>query len=99
MLPATLPLFATGLGALGLLGWFGKRKARVSSTGRSGMWSRAASTRCRRSRAGRLAAANVVFVDRDAWRRLCAEHGGEVRGPGTDQVEHRATGEERPIRS
>jgi len=26
-LPATLPLFATGLGALGLLGWFRKRKA------------------------------------------------------------------------
>jgi hypothetical protein len=32
-LPATLPLFATGLGALGLLGWFGKRKARVSLLG------------------------------------------------------------------
>jgi hypothetical protein len=29
-LPATLPLFATGLGALGLLGWRRKRKARVS---------------------------------------------------------------------
>jgi hypothetical protein len=28
-LPATLPLFATGLGALGLLGWRRKRKARV----------------------------------------------------------------------
>jgi len=26
-LPATLPLFATGLGALGLLGWRRKRKA------------------------------------------------------------------------
>jgi hypothetical protein len=26
-LPATLPLFATGLGALGLLGWRGKKKA------------------------------------------------------------------------
>jgi hypothetical protein len=25
-LPATLPLFATGLGALGLLGWGRKRK-------------------------------------------------------------------------
>jgi hypothetical protein len=25
--PATLPLFATGLGALGLLGWRRKRKA------------------------------------------------------------------------
>ena len=25
-LPAALPLFATGLGALGLLGWRGKRK-------------------------------------------------------------------------
>jgi hypothetical protein len=32
-LPATLLLFATGLGALGLLGWFGKRKARVSLLG------------------------------------------------------------------
>jgi hypothetical protein len=32
-LPATLPLFATGLGALGLLGWFRKRKARVSLLG------------------------------------------------------------------
>jgi hypothetical protein len=29
-LPAALPLFATGLGALGLLGWRRKRKARVS---------------------------------------------------------------------
>jgi hypothetical protein len=28
-LPGALPLFATGLGALGLLGWFGMRKARV----------------------------------------------------------------------
>jgi hypothetical protein len=27
-LPATLPLFATGLGALGLLGWRRKRKAK-----------------------------------------------------------------------
>ena len=26
-LPAALPLFATGLGALGLLGWRSKRKA------------------------------------------------------------------------
>jgi hypothetical protein len=26
-LPAALPLFATGLGVLGLLGWRGKRKA------------------------------------------------------------------------
>jgi hypothetical protein len=32
-LPATLPLFATGLGALGLLGWFRKRKARASLLG------------------------------------------------------------------
>jgi hypothetical protein len=32
-LPAGLPLFTTGLGALGLLGWFGKRKARVSLLG------------------------------------------------------------------
>jgi hypothetical protein len=32
-LPAGLPLFATGLGALGLLGWFRKRKARVSLLG------------------------------------------------------------------
>jgi hypothetical protein len=32
-LPATLPLFATGLGALGLLGWRRKRKARVSLLG------------------------------------------------------------------
>jgi hypothetical protein len=32
-LPATLPLFATGLGALGLLGWRGKRKSRVSLLG------------------------------------------------------------------
>jgi hypothetical protein len=29
-LPATLPLFATGLGALGLLGWRRKRKRAVS---------------------------------------------------------------------
>src|SRR5262249_35766334 len=28
-IPATLPLFATGLGALGLLGWRRKRKARA----------------------------------------------------------------------
>ena len=28
-LPAALPLFATGLGALGVLGWRRKRKARV----------------------------------------------------------------------
>jgi hypothetical protein len=28
-LPAALPLFATGLGAMGLLGWRGKRKGRV----------------------------------------------------------------------
>jgi hypothetical protein len=28
-LPSTLPLFATGLGSLGLLGWHRKRKARV----------------------------------------------------------------------
>jgi hypothetical protein len=32
-LPATLPLFATGLGALVLLGWFRKRKAGVSMLG------------------------------------------------------------------
>jgi hypothetical protein len=32
-LPATLPLFASGLGALGLLGWRRKRKARVSLLG------------------------------------------------------------------
>jgi hypothetical protein len=32
-LPATLPLFATGLGALGLLGWFRKRKASGSLLG------------------------------------------------------------------
>jgi hypothetical protein len=32
-LPATLPLFATGLGALGLLRWRRKRKARVSLLG------------------------------------------------------------------
>jgi hypothetical protein len=32
-LPAGLPLFATGLGALGLLGWFRKRKAHVSLLG------------------------------------------------------------------
>jgi hypothetical protein len=32
-LPATLPLFATGLGALGLLGWRRKRKARVNLLG------------------------------------------------------------------
>ena len=30
-LPATLPLFATGLGALGLLGWCRKRKAQVAT--------------------------------------------------------------------
>jgi hypothetical protein len=32
-LPTALPLFATGLGALGLLGWRRKRKARVSLLG------------------------------------------------------------------
>jgi hypothetical protein len=32
-LPATLPLFATGLGALGLLGWRRKRKATASLLG------------------------------------------------------------------
>jgi hypothetical protein len=32
-LPTGLPLFATGLGALGLLGWRGKRKSRVSLLG------------------------------------------------------------------
>jgi hypothetical protein len=32
-LPDALPLFATGLGALGLLGWRRKRKARVSLLG------------------------------------------------------------------
>jgi len=32
-LPAALPLFGTGLGALGLLGWRKKRKARVSLLG------------------------------------------------------------------
>jgi hypothetical protein len=32
-LPAALPLFATGLGALGLVGWRRKRKARVSLLG------------------------------------------------------------------
>jgi hypothetical protein len=32
-LPAALPLFATGLGALGLLGWRRKRKACVSLLG------------------------------------------------------------------
>jgi len=32
-LPATLPLFASGLGALGLLGWRRKRKAGVSLLG------------------------------------------------------------------
>jgi hypothetical protein len=32
-LPAGLPLFATGLGALGLLGWRRKRKVRVSLSG------------------------------------------------------------------
>jgi hypothetical protein len=31
-LPATLPLLATGIGGLGLLGWRGKRKARARST-------------------------------------------------------------------
>ena len=31
-LPATLPLFATGVGALGLLGWRRKRKTAVSNT-------------------------------------------------------------------
>ena len=30
-LPATLPLFATGLGALGLLGWRRKRKAQAAA--------------------------------------------------------------------
>ena len=30
-LPATLPLFATGLGALGLLGWRRKRKPKALS--------------------------------------------------------------------
>jgi type VI protein secretion system component Hcp len=32
-LPAALPLFASGLGALGLLGWRRKRKARASLLG------------------------------------------------------------------
>jgi hypothetical protein len=32
-LPATLPLFATGLGALGLLGWRRKKKAYKSCEG------------------------------------------------------------------
>jgi hypothetical protein len=32
-LPAALPLFATGLGALGLLGWRRKRKSRASLLG------------------------------------------------------------------
>jgi hypothetical protein len=32
-LPATLPLFATGLGALGLLGWFRKRKTHANMLG------------------------------------------------------------------
>jgi hypothetical protein len=32
-LPAALPLFASGLGALGLLGWRRKCKARVSLLG------------------------------------------------------------------
>jgi hypothetical protein len=32
-LPATLPLFATGIGCLGLLGWRTKRKARGSLLG------------------------------------------------------------------
>jgi hypothetical protein len=30
-LPAALPLFATGLGALGLLGWRRKRKAQAAA--------------------------------------------------------------------
>jgi hypothetical protein len=30
-LPATLPLFATGLGALGLVGWWKKRKAQAAA--------------------------------------------------------------------
>jgi PEP-CTERM motif len=30
-LPSTLPLFATGLGVLGLLGWRRKRKAAVAA--------------------------------------------------------------------
>ena len=30
-LPAALPLFATGLGALGLLGWCRKRKAQAAA--------------------------------------------------------------------
>jgi PEP-CTERM motif len=29
--PATLPLFATGLGAMGLLGWRRKRKAQAAA--------------------------------------------------------------------
>ena len=32
-LPAALPLFATGLGALGLLGWRRKRKASAAVAG------------------------------------------------------------------
>jgi hypothetical protein len=32
-LPAGLPLFASGLGVLGLLGWRGKRKSRAADEG------------------------------------------------------------------
>jgi hypothetical protein len=32
-LPAALPLFATGLGALGLLGWRRKRNTKLASNG------------------------------------------------------------------
>jgi hypothetical protein len=36
-LPASLPLFAAGLGALGLLGWRRKRKGRADLTGTAGL--------------------------------------------------------------
>jgi len=44
-IPAALPLFATGLGALGLFGWRRKRKAALAA--RSKLWSSATRRKAR----------------------------------------------------